>query len=221
MTNGTNASIKPGMEQSEHKPELIVIAGPNGSGKTTVTYQFLHHEWSEGVLYINPDLVAEEKFGGWNNHEAILAAAKYCSDLREKCIEERTPLVFETVFSAQEKIDFILRAKAAGFFIRLFFIGTSSPTINAARIAKRVIEGGHDVPIPKIITRYHKSMINCRLVAGLVDRLYVYDNSTDNQAAEILFRLSNGTLIKQYVENLPDWARVIMMCNEIGSGKIG
>lgn len=206
------------MEASDRKPELIVIAGPNGSGKTTVTNQFLHHEWSEGVLYINPDLIAEEMFGGWNNHEAILAAAKYCSDIREKCIEEKTSFVFETVFSANEKIDFILRAKAAGFFIRLFFIGTSSPTINAARIAKRVIEGGHDVPISKIITRYHKSMINCHLIAGIVDRLYVYDNSVDNRVAEILFRLSDGTLIKQYVENIPDWARAIMTRYDTESG---
>jgi len=49
--------------------------------------------------------------------------------------------------SADDKIDFILRAKKADFFIRLFFISTESPTINAARIADRVMKGGHDVPI--------------------------------------------------------------------------
>lgn len=199
------------MDSSNRKPELIIIAGPNGAGKTTVTEQFLHHEWSEGVLYINPDIVAQKKFGGWNNDDAIMSAAKYCSELREKCIEEKRSFVFETVFSAQEKIDFVLRAKAAGFFIRLFFIGTTSPIINATRIAKRVIEGGHDVPISKIIARYHKSMINCRLIAGVVDRLYVYDNSIDNQVAKILFRFSGGVLSKQYVENLPTWANAILM----------
>lgn len=34
------------MESSDKSPELIIIAGPNGSGKTTITTQFLHHEWS-------------------------------------------------------------------------------------------------------------------------------------------------------------------------------
>ncbi len=34
------------------KPELIVIAGPNGSGKTSVTQKFLHHEWADGTVYI-------------------------------------------------------------------------------------------------------------------------------------------------------------------------
>lgn len=198
------------METSNHRPELIVIAGPNGSGKTTVTTQFLRHEWSEGVLYINPDQIAEDKFGGWNNPNAVKKAAYYCADLREKCLKERVPFVFETVFSAQDKIDFVMRAKAAGFFIRIFFIGTASPTINAARIAKRVIEGGHDVSISKIIGRYQKSMINCRLISGIADRLYVYDNSIDNQSAQILYRLSNGTLAKRYADNIPEWAADIM-----------
>lgn len=112
-----------------------------------MTTQFLHHEWSDGVLYINPDQIAEDKFGGWNDSTAILESAKYCSELRNECIESKRSFVFETVFSAPEKIDFILRAKAAGFFVRLFFIGTTTPTINASRIAKRVIEGGNDVPI--------------------------------------------------------------------------
>lgn len=35
------------MEQDERRPEMIVIAGPNGSGKTSVTQRFLHHEWAE------------------------------------------------------------------------------------------------------------------------------------------------------------------------------
>ncbi|MCM1077841.1 MAG: zeta toxin family protein [Bacteroides sp.] len=191
-------------------PELIVIAGPNGSGKTTVTRQFLHHEWSEGVLYINPDQIAEEMFGGWNNKDAIYKAANYCSELREKCLKEQRSFVFETVFSAQDKIEFIIRAKTAGFFIRLFYIGTDSPTINASRVAKRVIEDGHDVPIKKIISRYQKSMINCRLISSIVDRLYVYDNSTDNQSAQILFRISGGVLTKKYVSVLPEWASNIL-----------
>ncbi len=68
------------MGSINHRPEMIVIAGPNGSGKTTVTTQILHHEWSDGVLYINPDQIAEEKFGGWNNSRAVLDKIKPNSD---------------------------------------------------------------------------------------------------------------------------------------------
>ena len=192
------------------KPELIIIAGPNGSGKTSITQKFLHHEWSEGTLYVNPDQVAKDIFGDWNDSKAIISAANYCAQLREKCLEDKTGFVFETVFSAQDKIDFLIRAKSAGFFIRMFFISTQSPTINASRIAKRVMEGGQDVPISKIISRYRRSIENCRVVAPLVDRLYVYDNSVDDAQAKALFRLSNGVLIKRYEDEIPEWAVYIM-----------
>ena len=68
---------------------MIVIAGPNGSGKTSVTQKFLHHEWAEGTLYINPDEVAKNKYGDWNSPEAVLKAANYCAGLREKCLSEK------------------------------------------------------------------------------------------------------------------------------------
>ncbi len=96
---------------NEKKPELIIIAGPNGSGKTSVTQKFLHHEWSEGTLYINPDIVANEKYGDWNNQEAIIKAAQYCAELREHCLVKKKSFVFETVFSSIDKIDFLYRAK--------------------------------------------------------------------------------------------------------------
>lgn len=198
------------MATVEHKPELIIIAGPNGSGKTSITQRFLHHEWAEGTTYINPDLVAKDMFGDWNDNEAVLRAANYCTELREQCLKEKKSFVFETVFSAQDKIDFVIRAKQAGFFIRIFFISTSNPAINASRIAKRVMKGGHDVPISKIISRYNKSIQNCKTVSSIVDRLYVYDNSIDDADARPLFRLSNGTMVRQYTEDVPEWARNIL-----------
>lgn len=199
------------MATTEHKPELIIIAGPNGSGKTSITQKFLHHEWAEGTTYINPDQVAKDMFGDWNDSEAVLKAANYCSDLREQCLRDKMGFVFETVFSAQDKIDFVIRAKQAGFFIRIFFISTTNPAINASRIAKRVMEGGHDVPITKIISRYNKSIQNCKTVASIVDRLYIYDNSIDDVDARPLFRLSEGVLAKQYTDDIPDWAQNILL----------
>lgn len=56
------------------KPSLIVVAGPNGAGKTTITEKLLRHEWMDGCTYINPDIIAQEKFGGWNSQEAIIKA---------------------------------------------------------------------------------------------------------------------------------------------------
>ena len=198
------------MVEYVRKPELIIIAGPNGSGKTSVTKRFLHHEWAEGTIYINPDEVANELFGDWNSRDAVLNAANYCEEWRERCLIEGKSFVFETVMSAIDKVDFIAKAKKKGFFIRLFFISTENPKINASRIADRVMKGGHDVPISKIISRYYKSIENCKTVSSIVDRLYVYDNSVDGEEAKLQFRLVNGVMGKMYVTNVPEWAQAIL-----------
>lgn len=198
------------MNAKIRKPVLIVIAGPNGSGKTSVTSKILHHEWMEDSVYINPDIVAQERFGDWNSKEAIMQAVKYCEEWREQCLKEKQSLIFETVLSADDKIDYIERAKNAGFFVRLFFVCTKSPLINAARIAQRVIKGGHDVPISKIVSRYQKSILNCKYISTKIDRTYLYDNSIDNAEQRLLIRLSDGKIMKRYVEQLPEWARQII-----------
>ena len=72
------------------------------------------------------------------------------------------------------------------------------------------MEGGHDVPIPKIVSRYYKSIENCKTIAPVVDRLYVYDNSVNGQDAKIQFRLTNGKLAKMYVSEVPEWAQIIL-----------
>ena len=198
------------MREPTHRPVLIIIAGPNGSGKTTITSQILHHEWLENSVYINPDQVAQERFGDWNSAEAVRQAAEYCADWRERCLADRQSMIFETVFSADDKLDFIRRAKHAGFFIRLFFVCTESPMINAARIAGRVMKGGHDVPIAKIISRYQKSIINCKVATDIADRVYFYDNSVDGREARILFRFADGKIIKRYTDDIPQWAQGLM-----------
>ena len=161
------------------------------------------------AVYINPDNVAQERYGDWNSPEAVLEAARYCQSWREDALQNNQSIIFETVFSSEEKMDFVRRAKEKGYFIRIFFVATSHPTINAARIAKRVIQGGHDVPISKIISRYQKSILNCKKVASLVDRLYVYDNSIDDVEAALLFRMSDGVVVKKYTDDIPEWAKSI------------
>lgn len=68
---------------------------------------------------------------------------------------------------------------------------------------------GHDVPIQKIISRYEKAILNAQRVAQFADRVYVYDNSIDNENARLLFRSTNGHFAKQYVDTIPEWAETI------------
>lgn len=196
---------------SGKKPTLCVVAGPNGSGKTSTTVQLLANEWTEDSLYINPDNIAQEEFGDWNSPEAVMKAAKKATELRYKCLEEKRDFVFETVFSSEEKFEFVRKAKEAGFFVRVFFVCTDSPEINVSRITKRFLEGGHEVPISKIISRYYKSLTNVAKVIPFVDRAYIYDNSVENKLPRLLYRTTEGKVFKQYVEDVPEWAKELVM----------
>ncbi|HVK54976.1 MAG TPA: zeta toxin family protein [Burkholderiales bacterium] len=191
------------------KPRLIVVAGPNGSGKTSITEQLLRHTWMEGCVYVNPDYIARDEFGSWNSPEAVLHAAQRAEEIRTQCISNMKSLAFETVLSAPDKVEFIHAAQQAGYFVRLFFIGTDHPAINAGRIAHRVMEGGHDVPIGKIISRYDRSIANCLRVAEFADRTYIYDNSVDYAQPKLLFRAAEGRVIRIY-DDLRPWTLPIV-----------
>ena len=195
---------------SEKRPSLCVVAGPNGSGKTTTTVQLLNDEWTADSLYINPDDIAQEMFGSWNSPEAVLQAAKHATQLRYECLQQGRNFVFETVFSSVEKLEFLKTAKEKGFFIRFFYVCTSDPTINVARITQRYLTGGHEVPISKVVSRYYKSLINAEEAISFVDRAYVYDNSIDNHLPQLLYRTINGHLFKSYTNEIPEWARMLI-----------
>ena len=195
---------------TDKRPMLCVVAGPNGSGKTTTTVQLLNDEWTADSLYINPDNIAQETYGDWNSPEAVIKAAEEATRLRYECLEQGRDFVFETVFSSEEKMEFLHKAKDAGFFIRFFYVCTSDPTINVARITQRFINGGHEVPISKVISRYYKSLINAEEAISFVDRAYVYDNSVDNQLPRLLYRMTDGRLFKKYVDDIPEWARMLL-----------
>lgn len=189
------------------KPVLCIVAGPNGSGKTTTTEQLLKNEWGADSFYINPDNIAKEKFGDWNSSDAVLKAAREATKLRYECLDKGVDFVFETVFSSEEKIDFLRKAKEAGFFIRIFYVCTESPLININRIAQRYLNGGHEVPISKTISRYFGSLKNLKEAIKIADRVYLYDNSVDNSAPRLILRTSDGKIAKQYTDDIPLWVK--------------
>lgn len=88
----------------DRRPVLCVVAGPNGSGKTSATIQLLSNEWAADALYINPDNIAQETFGDWNSPTAILKAAQVATEERYRCLAEKKDFVFETVLSSEENI---------------------------------------------------------------------------------------------------------------------
>lgn len=192
------------------KPVMCIVAGPNGSGKTTTTEQLLRNEWGADSLYINPDNIAREIFGDWNSADAVLKAAQKATQQRYQCLENGQDFVFETVFSSAEKMDFIRKAKDAGFFIRIFYVCTESPLININRIAQRYLNGGHEVPISKVISRYYSSLKNISKAMEIADRVYLYDNSIENKEPRLILRTADGKIAKRYTDDIPDWVMAII-----------
>ena len=80
------------------RPRLLVVAGPNGAGKTTITERGLAHEWFHGCEYVNPDAIAQDELGDWNDPGTVLRAAQLATERRETCLHEGRSLAFETVY---------------------------------------------------------------------------------------------------------------------------
>lgn len=71
------------------------------------------------------------------------------------------------------------------------------------------MNGGHEVPISKVVTRYFKSLEYAKEAIKFVDRAYIFDNSIDDRLPELLYRTTSGNLAKQYTNDMPHWAEVL------------
>lgn len=151
-----------------------MIAGPNGSGKTSLTRWLQKNDFSLGQ-YVNPDDIAQELDGAYETRTR--EAQRVADHLREEYIKAKESFSFETVMSHPSKLEVLDRARTAGFFIQVFFVGIEHPQINIDRVASRVAQGGHDVPVEKIEPRWKRSMNLAAEAILRSDQAFVFDNS--------------------------------------------
>ncbi|MBQ9647719.1 MAG: zeta toxin family protein [Oscillospiraceae bacterium] len=154
------------LTEPKKKPRLLVIAGSNGSGKSTVT---------KGLpligLYVNADEI--KRVSGCTD----LEAAQEAEQLRELLLARGADFTFETVLSTDRNLSLLRRAKEAGYEICAVFVLTSDVEINVRRVQERAAAGGHDVPEDKIRSRYTKSLQNLSPLVRIADKTRVLDNS--------------------------------------------
>lgn len=160
-------------------PIVLVFAGPNGSGKSTVTKGF-------DIVgeYINADEIKKEK------NCSDLEAAQFATALREDAVYNMRSFTFETVLSSSRNVELLKKAKNFGYQIEIVYVLTADPQINVSRVAQRVKNGGHDVPMDKIISRYYKSLNNISKIIQIADVMWVVDNSTE-KAELIIYSKEN------------------------------
>ena len=180
---------------------MIVLAGANGTGKSTLYATRVAPNFSGP--FINADIIQRDELGD-ASPDAAYEAARIAADRRQDFLSRGEDFVTETVFSHPSKMDLIYAARAKGFDIVLMHIGVDSPDISVARVAARVEEGGHPVPEDKIRARYARNGRFIRQAVLEADRGFVYDNSLMNVAPKRRLIFINGRLTSAH-SDLPSW----------------
>ena len=109
----------------------------------------------------------------------------------------------ETVFSHPSKIAALRQAKESGFRTYLYFVANSDTAINIARIANRVIKGGHDVPVEKVESRARRCLENVKSALSYCSRAYFFDNS--GMEMRFLAEYSEEGGFMSVSNDLPGW----------------
>lgn len=163
---------------------ITVLAGVNGAGKSSIGGGFT--EGAQGA-YFNPDSVALHIRALHPDISHPLAngqAWQIGRALLEQAIAEGRDYRFETTLGGRTIADLLERAARSGHRVNVWFCGLASPEMHLARVARRVAQGGHNIPAGKIRERWNTSRENLiRLLPGL-HHVRLYDNSIEADPAE-------------------------------------
>ncbi len=191
------------------KPTLLVIAGPNGSGKTTLTHRMVDLSWLRAPCVVDPDAIMASLPGGFRASTNAPRAALAAGRLRYRALAAGQDIVWETVFAAHaDPGRFMRAARDRGYHTHLLFVATRDPAINAYRVARRYMEGGHPIPVDTIVDRYYRSMTNLSRSLDDFDLVHVLDNSVDARAPALECVVDNIARRLWLADSVEDWVRV-------------
>ena len=133
-------------------PNLYIIAGCNGAGKTTASFTVLP-EMLDCDEFINADEIARG-ISPLNPEKASIEAGRFMLTKFEKLIANKKDFAFETTLATKSYVNTIQRAKQKGYQIVLVYFWLDSVSLAIERVKTRVLDGGHNIPEPVIIRRY-------------------------------------------------------------------
>jgi len=138
------------------KLQLLIVGGPNGSGKTTVAIQYAA---AQSIQYIGADAIAAS-LSPHDPTSARVEAGRQFVQIVDDSIAGKRSCVVESTLSGRLFRDRMLAARKCGYEITIVFVFVDSVDTCVARVAERVRKGGHDVPEPDIRRRYGRSIRN-------------------------------------------------------------
>lgn len=201
----------------EDRRLLVVIAGHNGAGKTTIYRERIAGALAAHLaIHIDPDDVEQAITLDLGEHshtkkEFEALAAKEVSRLRHQYLDQEISFSFETVLSdpVQDKVRFMAKARRRGYLVVLMGVGLVSIEKSKARVAIRHAKGGHNVCPRKLEDRYERVLLNFAHGAHAASLAVFFDNSEDRSEDDLdtywdIAFFENGELVVKD-ESPPAW----------------
>lgn len=165
-------------------PIYTIIGGVNGSGRSSLTGVLKTLCTDLGVILDVDKLAAA--------HGGFLETRRIALRTMDRLMQERASFTQETTLSGQRPARMARRARDAGYFVRLYYVGISGPEEALRRIANRVAKGGHDIPEEDVRRRYAERFTALQAVLPYVNEAVFFDN--ENGFVEVA-EYRNGELL--------------------------
>ena len=166
------------MKNKTKKTSLYVIAGPNGSGKTTFSKKFLP-DYVECLEFVNVDLIAKG-LSPFTPGRAMLQAGRIMLEQIHSLGNRGIDFGFETTLAGKTYVKLLNELKQKGYSIHLFFLWIKNVKLALERIELRVQQGGHSIPEATVRRRFRRGILNFfHEYQPIVDSWVIFDNSED------------------------------------------
>lgn len=157
---------------------LYIISGCNGAGKTTASLTILPEIW-KCREFINADEIAKG-LSPFNPEGVAIEAGRLMLRRIDQLLNEGVSFSIETTLSTKSYVKLVHKAHELGYLVQLLFFWLDTPEVAISRVAKRVSEGGHNIPRDVIIRRYHAGIENLiKLFIPIVDYWAIYNNTNN------------------------------------------
>jgi predicted ABC-type ATPase len=162
--------------QPASKPQVAVLAGINGAGKTTAS-QHLLREAMRIPSFTNADAIARG-LNAFDVESVAVKAGRVMLEHLHELAAARKSFAFETTLSGRAYAPWLAGLAREGYAVHLLYYWLESADVAISRVAERVRAGGHHVPDDTVRRRYARSVRNfLELYRPVVTTWQVYDNT--------------------------------------------